>query len=505
MRWVVRAAVLVLLVLASCVALPAQGWNQVEAHPDVLVVVIDTGADALHPEFGGYLGQPGVTDPQIVAWWDFGLDGIPAPGQTWDATHPVPFDPVGHGTGTASLVGGSTLGTCPGVKLAIAKVADAQGALTGDIGAAIRWASVTLGADVISMSFGSTIASVAALDTMDERVDEAWRLGTLPVGSVGNGAGNLGAKVPNELHAPSYDPHVLAVGASDKAGSRLGTLVDGYYSNLDPDLIAWGTDVPMASPGGGYVSESGTSFSTPKVAGYAACLMQAAHDAGKDASPGRIGQLLEWTARDDAALPAAVDGFGFVDGATYDAALGFARSGLLPHGPQGVANPAQSIAQHAGRTVLTSAEPSAALVNAPDGRASTVRGPSVPGGTQRAALYHVHAASRQVLTLDLAYTARPSNLFAQDLDLYALQPGADDDALVSMDEVLADSINAPSASVSHEGIAFAAGLTGDYVVLVLAYTLQADQPFALTATLDGQAAQADFLGEVLAVGAFEQV
>jgi hypothetical protein len=445
-----------------------------------------------------------VSDPQIVAWWDFGVDGLPPPGATWDSLHPVPTDSVGHGTGTASLVGGATLGTCPGVKLAIAKVADARGDLTGDIGAAMRWASVTLGADVISMSFGSSVATLAAADDLDERAQEAWQLGALPVASVGNGADNLGVKEPNEAHSPSYSPYVLAVGASDARGTRWGTLVASSYSNLDPDLLAWGTDVPMAAPGGGTVTASGTSFSAPKVAGYAACLMRAAHAAGQDASPGRVAQLLEATARSDATLPYALQGYGFVDDRTVADALGAAHGSGAPGA--GAASAAQGAAVHAGRGAVTGAEPLGLLTADPQGRPGVVPGPSLPAGLERARLYHVHAASRQQLALHLGYAAGPAvSPMVPDLDLYLLQPHAEDDGVLRMDEVLADSIQTAQAGADHEDIAIAAGLTGDYDVLVLGYTLTTDQPFALDATLDGQPAQLQDQGGVALAGAFQEL
>ncbi|MHB8605744.1 MAG: S8 family serine peptidase, partial [Thermoplasmatota archaeon] len=150
-----------LLVVSSFLALvpgPARAMNALHHNPalgvpdnEVVVAIIDTGADGTHPEFGGYRGEAGVTDPQIVAWYDIGLHGPPAAGVVWDAATPVPYDSCPgfcHGTGTASLVGGATVGAYPGVKLAIAKITDASGGLV-DIAAAIHWATVDVGADVI--------------------------------------------------------------------------------------------------------------------------------------------------------------------------------------------------------------------------------------------------------------------------------------------------------------------------------------------------------------------
>lgn len=329
-------------------------------------------------------------------------------------------------------------------------------------------------------------------------------MGALPVASAGNGIGNAGVKEPNEVHSPSYSPRALAVGAGDERGTRLGTLVDSSYSNLDPDVIAWGTDVPMAAPGGGHVRASGTSFSAPKVAGYAACLMRAAHAAQRDAGPDRIARLLEWTARDDAAVPYAAEGYGFVDEATYRDALGYAQRGELPNGPRGAANAPPAFATHAARGALTSAEPTALLAPLPGAEASVLRGPSLPAGMQRVALFRVPAEARQVLQLALAYDS-PAGPAPQDLDLYLLRPGAGSNGLLSVDDVLASSTGAARPGANAEQLAIAAGQPGDQVVAVLGYALDADQPFTLRATLDGQPAELSYAGEFLAAGAFEQL
>ncbi|MHB8585204.1 MAG: S8 family serine peptidase [Thermoplasmatota archaeon] len=325
---------------------------------EVVVAVIDTGIDPHSPEFAGYVGD-GHANPQIVAWWDFGADGPAPSGATWDPKHPVPYDNVGHGTATAALVGGRTVGADPGVKLAIAKI-EANGSLV-NITDAIAWARETVGANVISMSFG-TIAPVPGGANFDEnaQIQSNHDAGVVSVVAAGNGLLDYGIKYPSEFDAPAGSPYAIAVGATDRTHDAAGP-VNAYFSNTDPDVVAWGvaacsarahnatgaytgTMTPDASCHSGssdYGIADGTSFSAPLVAGWAASLVQAAIGNGTDASPGHIAQLLEYTAQPGPA-PYAAEGFGWVNGATAATALPYAASGASPraraHAPHAQSN-----------------------------------------------------------------------------------------------------------------------------------------------------------------------
>lgn len=492
----------VLLILVAS-ALPGMAANLVAPDDDVLVAVIDTGVEGAHPEFGGYLGQPGVGDPQIVGWWDFAADGNPQPGERWDPAHAVPRDSTGHGTGTASLVAGRTLGRCPGVKLAIAKVADEGGRLTGDIAEAMRWAVATMHADVLSMSFGTIVPEAAMLDAMDERAEEAHRAGALLVASAGNGLGNLGVKYAAELQAPADSPFVLAVGATTQSGGATGTVVASSYANLDPEVVAWGTSVPMASPGGGSTVSTGTSFSAPKVAGYGACLMRAGLRHGQDASPGRVEQLLKWTARDDPLVPYQLEGYGLVHDATYQQALAYAEQGGLPNGPSGLLNPAQDLASQEAKVAWTEAEPALVAADLPGPRAGSVGGPSSFFGAQQSEVWRVHARAGDVLRVRLAYDQPAGAPALQDLDLFLLRPGADADGLLSRNEVLAEAATGPRAGTSVEELAYPATAEGEFALLVFGYLGTEDQPFTLEASAGGAPVEVSFARDVATAGLLE--
>nr|MDA3929150.1 S8 family peptidase [Prolixibacteraceae bacterium] len=89
-------------------------------------------------------------------------------------------------------------------------------------------------------------------------------------------AGNSGNDSWGHIVAPSEAKEVLSVAAVNNLGeivnfSSRGFSDDGFLPK--PDISAMGVGVTYASSYGGYVTGNGTSFSSPIIAGMAACLV----------------------------------------------------------------------------------------------------------------------------------------------------------------------------------------------------------------------------------------
>lgn len=333
-----RTALLALVALAATAAPYATAATATPVKVPV-VTLVDTGVRATHQAFD-YRGKASTSD-QFVGWWDFSAekkhkDVWPARGQSWDTSVRDPYDNVGHGTLTASMVGGrraaaQTPSAYPGAKLAIAKVswfgASKDAIDTAALAPAIRWAVDTVHTDVISMSIGSIVPVPATLNRdVYEAIGYARSHGVLVVVSNGNGWGNLGL-VPGDpgwASSSAASPDALAVGAADS---------DGLLDSTDPEVAAvYTVSGPSHTSDHGYVSESGTSFGTPYVAGFAAAVLLASRQGGHPLRVDALEQFLK-DSSNDTLLPPQTEGYGVLDQSRLPAALANARAGRLPSRP----------------------------------------------------------------------------------------------------------------------------------------------------------------------------
>jgi subtilisin family serine protease len=301
------------LTLVAAAPAAAQGVDPTQG---VRIAVIDSGINAAHQEFA---------PDQVVGYWDF-TTSLPKDGQTFDPNHP-PADGNGHGTLTAAAAAGlnvdprKTPSFAPGFKLAIADVGTDDGTNSGDIAAAIRWSVRTMHADVINISIGWYTPIPGAPLLMAEYIalKEARDAGVLVTVANGNGTGNTllvpgdGASSP---YASSQD--VLAVGASGLDGARV---------SYQPEVAASiGTTGPAHDSTDQYVTEGGTSFASPLVAGFAARLIAEARSAGRNLRQPELEELVKSAAR-DTEMPPPFEGYGVIDKAQLSAALAAARTG----------------------------------------------------------------------------------------------------------------------------------------------------------------------------------
>ena len=277
-------------------------WEAGARGDGATIVVLDTGADASHP------------DVQVDEWRDF----------SGNAQEPVDYD--GHGTHVAgTAVGGDASGTAIGVAPdarlvagAVLTECDTDGCAgsTSDVIAGMEWA-LEHDADVISMSLGSEGYAPAYLDAV--RTAEA--AGAVVVAGSGNDGHGTSVSPGNVYDA-------IAVGATDEwrrvADFSSGEIVDtrsawGSDAPADwpdsyvvPTVVAPGDRILSAAPGGGYERKRGTSMATPHVAGTVALLQGHTE---RTLTPDEIETALTETATDADDGPDARYGHGIVDAA----------------------------------------------------------------------------------------------------------------------------------------------------------------------------------------------
>lgn len=304
----VAAALLAALLLLPAAALGtndpyrAQQWSlddlrveeawEVDRGRDAIVAVIDTGVDLEHPDLRDRILRD--TDGEVL-----GLDLVADD----------PSDQHGHGTLVAGIVaatadnGQGIAGVAPRARIMPIRVLDEDGAgRASHVDTAIRWAA-DHGADVINLS----LESLSDDDGRNQgpgvsasAVDYAWERGVVVVVASGN-SGAVASDYPDDTPA-------LIVGASDRDGDPAAFSDHGGGGGVLAPGVGIVSTWCQARDGSGcdggthtYGIAEGTSFAAPHVAGVAALLASAGHDAqeivtriratavgGTDERPGRV-------------------------------------------------------------------------------------------------------------------------------------------------------------------------------------------------------------------------
>lgn len=105
-----------------------------------------------------------------------------------------------------------------------------------------------------------------------------------------NSAGNSGHVSWETVGAPADSPDVFSIGAVDSNGDYafFSSVGSSAQSTQKPDVVARGLSAFVVNDQNNIITNSGTSFSSPIIAGALACLMQAL----PDKSPDQIKQLV---------------------------------------------------------------------------------------------------------------------------------------------------------------------------------------------------------------------
>jgi hypothetical protein len=282
-------------------------WDIAVGEQFVRVGVFDSGIDQANDD---------LNNGKVAGGYDF----------TTNSSLSSPYDPVGHGTscagiigayrnngiGIAGIAGGDGTVNNPGVSLYDMRIFDSQSHLTS-----LNMVNLAIVNGARSQSAGGYEMHVMANSwktdntsyLLRDAVDFAHVNGVIFVASRGND-GSTAARFP----ACYYDPCVISVGSSSTDGNyQDGSVGDNYSSDygMQMDLIAPGTSqivYTTEAATNSYHNFNGTSAASPHVSGVAA-LMCSAHDlpypAWTNLAPEDVEQLIQRTATDVTANPAS--------------------------------------------------------------------------------------------------------------------------------------------------------------------------------------------------------
>jgi subtilisin family serine protease len=192
----------------------------------------------------------------------------------------------GHGTHTAGTIGSETYGVAKGVSLVGIRVLDCQGSGSSSaITAGINWVTAhAIKPAVANMSLGTTSGRDT---TIENAVTNSIASGVSYAVAAGNGVGNgLGISEDACTHSPSATPNAITVSATDSTDTKpgwanTGTCVDIFAPGVNI-LSTWYTNDTAT------MTESGTSMSTPEVAGAVALYLAA----NPSATPAQVASAL---------------------------------------------------------------------------------------------------------------------------------------------------------------------------------------------------------------------
>lgn len=250
-----------------------EAWEINKGSADVVVAIVDNGVNINHEDIQpnrwlntGEIANNGIDDDlngytdDLYGWDAADSDNDPTP----PAGGPGPFVHGSHCAGIASAKTNNGVGIASiGYNVSIMGVKATRDNSDGKtLSAAYEGVdyAISAGANVISMSFGSS----GGFLTWDILINQAQSRGIFMVAAAGNDDSD------SEFYPAAY-PYVFSVGATDPNDNKAS--FSNYGSTIDvmaPGLNIYSTYFQTNST---YGNLSGTSMSTPLVAGLAGLLL----------------------------------------------------------------------------------------------------------------------------------------------------------------------------------------------------------------------------------------
>ena len=287
-----------------------EAWDASQGNPEVIIAIADTGIALNHPDLinniwrnEGEIPNNNIDDDDNYFVDDYyGWDFVSGPflntgcwpGEDCYTEDNLPSDFYGHGTNMAGIAAGTTnnnegvASMCPNCKIMAVRNGYASSlsfggscgttfpcgvAVVADVAQSIIYAADNH-ADIISMSF-----SGANVPLKKDAIDYAYSKGAILVAA----AGNQNAPYPSSAYPAAY-PNVLAIAATDQEDKKASFSNYGsWVAFAAPGVDILSTALPGFNAGptcgdqdqDGYEDCSGTSSSTPMVAGVIGLVLSA--------------------------------------------------------------------------------------------------------------------------------------------------------------------------------------------------------------------------------------